>query len=373
MTTQAVEKPLFGIAAPAPGMYSGVPFVDYLRWDAASQSRLDTLRTQTPAHLYHQMVNPEDMTRDLVIGRAVHTLVLEPKKFESEFIVSERCSAKKNDGARCSNPGKHRVGGSWLCGVHVKSDRFSLPFSMVDVQLINDRGCTFVKESEHGSRYYTAPDGHLIRVSHHAPAERWIQRMLRDGTESIRVDLPPHGNDDPRTVLTAEESEQVIGMHDSLMRNDLVCSILYGAKVETSGVWMDSETGVLCKYRADIINEKHRIVADLKTTRDGSPQRFPKSIYDFGYHIQAAHYLEGVRAHGIDVAEFVLIVVEKEPPYSVSLFRINDQDIEGRVSAINRGRADRLAMLEIWRACRARNHWPDWGEEIIDIDLPRWA
>lgn len=68
------------IPPPKPGVYPGVPFEEYLRWDAVSQSQLKEL-ARSPAHLRAYLTEPDEDTDALRIGRALHCAVLEPEEF----------------------------------------------------------------------------------------------------------------------------------------------------------------------------------------------------------------------------------------------------------------------------------------------------
>jgi hypothetical protein len=66
------------------------------------------------------------------------------------------------------------------------------------------------------------------------------------------------------------------------------------------------------------------------------------------------------------VDAFVLVAVEKEEPYIVTPTTIAEQ-------AIQKGTDECNNALEIYAKCEAENDWPCYTEEIITLDLPRWA
>lgn len=98
---------------PTVGIHRGMPAEEYHRWKAASNSRLGRL-LRSPAHL---QVAVED-TANLRVGRAVHSAVLEPDLFASEFIYPDQCAETTKKGDRCSKNGAVCVGGAWFCGIH---------------------------------------------------------------------------------------------------------------------------------------------------------------------------------------------------------------------------------------------------------------
>ena len=76
--------------------------------------------------------------------------------------------------------------------------------------------------------------------------------------------------------------------------------------------------GVDARCRPDWIDLKRGFMVDLKTTQDASPENFNKSIYNFGYHRQAAFYLSLFKeVTGIHLEGYGIIAVENKPPYAV--------------------------------------------------------
>lgn len=135
---------------------------------------------------------------------------------------------------------------------------------------------------------------------------------------------------------------------------------------EESLFWEDEETGVECKCRPDA-RAASGLVVDLKTARDASPHGFQRAVASHGYHIQAAHYMAGVRAAGYAAREFLFVVVETELPYGVAVYRLDPY-------AIERGEDARVKALDLFVECRERGEWPGYGAGKIEtIELPGWA
>lgn len=173
-----------------------------------------------------------------------------------------------------------------------------------------------------------------------------------------------------KIILSQDEMAMISGMRDSVMSHkkarELVESSMQRGKVEFSGWWTDPETGVLCKIRPDLITPDG-LVCDLKSTSAGDPWSFSKSLHDFGYHISAAMYLEGMsRITGELSEEFVLIVVEKAPPYAVATYRIEP-------SVLEKGGEEFRRAIRFYADCKSNNNWPAYGEDLMDISLPAYA
>jgi hypothetical protein len=135
---------------------------------------------------------------------------------------------------------------------------------------------------------------------------------------------------------------------------------------EYSAIWDDPETGVRCQARFDDIARGIGAITDLKTTTDASPYRFPRTVFDYGYHLQAAHYLRGAKALGIEADSFGIVAVEKEPPYAVAIYQLN-------AAAIYDGERELRPLLARWAECDAAGAWPGYAEDVVVIDLPAWA
>ena len=139
---------------------------------------------------------------------------------------------------------------------------------------------------------------------------------------------------------------------------------------EQAMVWRDEESGVMCRALVDHMPHEGtagvHILADLKTTTDASPRAVAKTVANFGYHQQAAFYLDGYRAlRGGDPA-FVFVFVEKDPPYLVSVVELDQ-------AALIVGRELNRRALALFAECQATDTWPGHSPEIELVGLPAWA
>lgn len=67
------------------GIQSRVPWADYAAIPALSISRLKELR-RSPLHYAYSLMHPKD-TKPLTLGKAAHTAVLEPERYERTYAV----------------------------------------------------------------------------------------------------------------------------------------------------------------------------------------------------------------------------------------------------------------------------------------------
>ncbi len=108
------------IILPQHGVDYEMPAAEYHKLPLCSKHALDLIWEWSPMHLKWHRENPPEPTDAMVFGSALHTAVLEPEKFDDEFIVSGQCESTKKSGERCTNQGTKYVRGGWLCGVHSK-------------------------------------------------------------------------------------------------------------------------------------------------------------------------------------------------------------------------------------------------------------
>lgn len=167
--------------------------------------------------------------------------------------------------------------------------------------------------------------------------------------------------------LSRESADLIEEMHHALMQHELAASILRSpGDSEVTMRWVDEETGVPCKARIDRLARRLRLFGDLKTAEDASPSGFAKSVVAHGYHIQAAHYLAGGHACGLEPRGFPFIVQEKSPPYLPAVHMLDDR-------ALARGAELRERGLAKIAHARTTNTWPGYNPGITEISLPEWA
>lgn len=148
-----------------------------------------------------------------------------------------------------------------------------------------------------------------------------------------------------RIVLKENEVAQVRAMASSVRT---VCGAwLDRPSVKEHSLYWQDQTGLRCKLRLDwLIQNKKAIVFDLKTTADASPSKFRTRVEDGGYWLQAAHYIEGVKAAtGAEAVEFYLIAVESTFPFACALYSIDHGSLVAASVARRRAINDLVGCL----------------------------
>jgi len=169
-----------------------------------------------------------------------------------------------------------------------------------------------------------------------------------------------------KQVVAEEEYQSCLKMAEAVREHRAAWNLLRFGKPEICIIWQDPLTGLMCKARLDYVHLENRVIVDLKSTRDASPDAFSKAIWNYGYHQQAAFYLDGLGTLLGDMAEFVFVAVEKEEPFAVACYRAASDILTMGVGAYRRS-------LQIYKECVVSGVWPAYSQEVELITLPRWA
>ena len=68
---------------------------------------------------------------------------------------------------------------------------------------------------------------------------------------------------------------------------------------------------------------------------------------------------------GAPVTDFFFVVVEKQAPYGVAVFKLTDE-------AVATGQDESLADLRRLKVCRETDVWPNIEPEVTELGLPKW-
>jgi hypothetical protein len=146
--------------------------------------------------------------------------------------------------------------------------------------------------------------------------------------------------------------------------NNATASQLLTGKKQVTIIWDEPTTGCRLKGRIDVLGDG--FITDLKTTRDASTDAFRRSMLLFGYHIQAAMYVDGYEFLTGDLLPFNFVAVETEPPFGIKSYSI-------REDSLMLGRMKYRKAAEIWKQCEESGNWPGYEEGIELIDVPPYA
>ena len=130
---------------------------------------------------------------------------------------------------------------------------------------------------------------------------------------------------------------------------------------------IDPQSKLRLKCKPDRVLE-NGLVVDLKTV-DGAvdPSSWSRTLAKWGYHRQAAFYLD-VLAGACQKADlFIFVAVSKLPPHEIGLYVLDEDSIE-------QGRRENRELLERLAECRRTGVWKqEWQGKILTSGVPRWA
>ena len=173
-----------------------------------------------------------------------------------------------------------------------------------------------------------------------------------------------------KKLLKKDEWDCVHYMLRAVMEHPMAHKILAASgRAEESFFAKCPSTGLELKCRPDWLTDSGWLV-DIKTTQDASLKGFQKSVANFRYHVQAAHYLNVFKlATGVTPRGFVFIAVESSDPYAVQVFEASPLLIE-------------TGALEVARNLQALAHaattypmgipWPSYSDSVVTLDPPTW-
>lgn len=370
---------------PNEGVFAGIPNAAYHGGPGISKSGLDIIH-RSPLHYQHALTAERKSTPAQRIGTAVHDLILEPESFWDRYAIPldpadfpdaihsrdalvemvevlnlDRLPKLSGSGSKQDLVDRIRDVANSAVGTTAYGAASDL-----DTMKVGDLKALIaeINLGRHGLLPTRGTQRELAQIlaDHGQPVELWS-----DLVEMNRI------TNDGKEIISAEEFAEISAMRDAVMSHSKAGGLLApGAGVaEMSCYWRDPETGVLCRCRPDFYRTDG-VVVDLKTSVDASPEGFSSSINSWRYHVQAAYYLDGIRAAiaagASDLAvpkAFVFVAVEKTAPYAVGVYLIDAESIDI-------GRREYRADLDRYSECVASNSWPGYGDMIQSIGLPEW-
>lgn len=165
-------------------------------------------------------------------------------------------------------------------------------------------------------------------------------------------------------ILKPDDLDMVERMRDSVVSHPHAKALLADGSGE---VTLQFELdGVPFKSRIDWLASDGTLV-ELKTTRDVHPRVFEREYARRLYHAQAALYWLGLRENGIDCRNIKCIAVDKNPPYEVVVYRVDQETAEAGARLV-------YGWIARLKECQETGAWPgvDAGE-IVDLRIPDWA
>lgn len=291
------------------GRYTGLPAGQYHGSEGLGSTAVKTVADLSVAHwlAYRQQAASPAMR----LGSMHHCAILEPGKFEAEYVVAPRQKCPKCPSGRKSMPGAvhcHQHGGKtessdWLDAIGT------------DVEVITAEEKAQALETAEG-----------VRASVQRSA---LPGLLEAGDREVSYYA--------RAILTSD-----------------------GYQVTTEG-----DEGIMVKGRVDI--DYPGLCVDLKGVGRVDllqPRKWSWRIHDFGLHIQAALYIDLVEAVTGTRPLWGWLVHQTTAPYATRLFTADEADIDD-------GRAAVAEALYRWQEYQETgNAWVGWPTDRETVSMP---
>jgi len=183
--------------------------------------------------------------------------------------------------------------------------------------------------------------------------------MRSPSTRAHAAEIRAAGN----IPLLRKEIDKAEAMAESLQRHAFAMEILTEGKPEVTGYLEHQVTGQRRRVRVDWLHPQ--VLGDVKTAESADPDVFKKRAAEYGYFIQAPYYLDVLRALGHPAKAFAFVVIEKNPPYPVSVIQLGARSIK-------LGRKRYTQGLEILRDCKEADVWPGYiqPDTYAQVEIP---
>lgn len=163
-------------------------------------------------------------------------------------------------------------------------------------------------------------------------------------------------------ILIESEMATVRPVVDAIRRREDAMKLLFDGTFVQKRIdweWM----GKKVRSTPDAYSKTH--IVDLKTSQSAKPEAFKRDSRKFFYHAQAELYSHALLdTQGISVPDHFLVVVEKQAPHPITIFRFTEEmlDIGAKMNRL---------WMERLQQCELANRWPVYAPEpaIVDIDV----
>ncbi len=159
-----------------------------------------------------------------------------------------------------------------------------------------------------------------------------------------------------QTLMTGDQEDRCHEIASAVLADPAASEVLFGCVTEQERFW--SIAGRECRGTPDAIGPS--IIADLKVTNSGAPERFKWHALRMGYLAQLAWYDYGLM--GGASSRLSLIAVEDKPPYVVTVYDLS-------AAAAEQGHRTWRSHFERLRVCEDSGVWPGYSEAVVTLDV----
>lgn len=169
-------------------------------------------------------------------------------------------------------------------------------------------------------------------------------------------------------VLPDHEYDRVVKARDVALSNPTLRGLASREGVsEATGLWIDPDTGLLCRCRPDRYVPSLALMADLKTTADAGEDAFRRVAEHMLYDLHDAMYSEGWnRAGGGEVEDFIFVVIERDEPFANAIYQFDEPER-------TRGKQIMRKSLARYAECKASGVWPGHPTGVVRLKYRDWV
>lgn len=181
-----------------------------------------------------------------------------------------------------------------------------------------------------------------------------------------------HKHDDctePADYISIEEGERIKAMADRLHGHESLAMLKRTGWSELT--FVAERDGVLVKGRCDRVPQELDIIIDVKKTQVGAADddTCAASIANYGWHRQAALYVDGIAACNAGLRpRFAWVFIEDGHPYGVNVIVADEETLDI-------GREEIDDVLAQWKRAKAYDSFPDYMPDVRHPfvgGLPKW-
>ena len=197
-----------------------------------------------------------------------------------------------------------------------------------------------------------------------AAKQDWLASLPRDyvaADDEGKLSLLPTA-----PVITEYEQATANAMAAAVRAYPELEPIWNELKFEVTVVWVDPETGILCRARLDIVHENSGTIWDMKTTECADEAEFGRVAFTKGYHFQGSQYLAaGNAVMPGHFKRYKFIVAERPSPYEACDYELGERELA-------LGEQERRRALRRLRQCIDSGVWPGYPAKRT-LSFPPWA
>lgn len=167
-----------------------------------------------------------------------------------------------------------------------------------------------------------------------------------------------------REEIGASDKAHIQGMVEAILNHRVASRLIMGGYAEQQ---LRVPRGTLTQVaQPDYVLPTKGVLVDLKKCQGALPREVERSVANYGYLMQAAHYLAVAAQNGMTDGKFVFLFVEDKPPYGVFVGDLEPEDL-----ALMEAR--RQELMDMQERCLETGVWTGYDDRIQRIKLPSWA